>query len=195
MDNHHDITPTGGRRTSNRSYGEGTLLIRILLLSTLFCFTTLILPGCSPKIIERVVTVTETKDSLIVRDRIIHDTVRVEIPIITERIVTPKDSSHLENAYAVSDAYYRDGFLYHSLSTKPQVIDVPVDVHVSDTTTIHETSQQTTDTHVETQYVEKKLSWWQKCRIGAFWWLLGGLVACLVWIFRKPLLSLLKKFV
>lgn len=37
--------------------------------------------------------------------------------------------------------------------------------------------------------VEKPLSWSQKVRIGAFWWLLAGLAACLVWIFRKPLLS------
>lgn len=37
--------------------------------------------------------------------------------------------------------------------------------------------------------VEKPLSWSQKVRIGAFWWLLAGLAACLVWIFRNPLLS------
>lgn len=41
--------------------------------------------------------------------------------------------------------------------------------------------------------VEKPLSWWQKARMGAFWWLLAGLVACLGWIFRKPLLSLFGK--
>ena len=40
--------------------------------------------------------------------------------------------------------------------------------------------------------VEKPLSWWQKARIKAFRWILGGLLACLAWIFRKPLLALLK---
>ena len=40
--------------------------------------------------------------------------------------------------------------------------------------------------------VEKSLSWWQKARIGSFWWLLAGLVACLAWIFRKQLFGLIK---
>lgn len=39
--------------------------------------------------------------------------------------------------------------------------------------------------------VEKPLSWWQKSKIGAFWWLIGALVLCLLWIFRKPLLKLI----
>lgn len=37
--------------------------------------------------------------------------------------------------------------------------------------------------------VEKPLSWWQKLRIGAFWWLLG--LAAVGW--RKQLLWLIKK--
>ena len=40
--------------------------------------------------------------------------------------------------------------------------------------------------------VEQPLSWWKRAKIGAFWWLCGALVAALAWIFRKPLLSLLK---
>lgn len=42
--------------------------------------------------------------------------------------------------------------------------------------------------------VEKPLSWWQKFRIRAFWWLLGGVACAAVWIFRKPLLSILKRW-
>ena len=45
------------------------------------------------------------------------------------------------------------------------------------------------DTTVVERKVEKELSVGQKAKIGAFWWLLAGLAACLVWIFRKPLLS------
>ena len=41
--------------------------------------------------------------------------------------------------------------------------------------------------------VEQPLSWWQKLRMRAFWWLLGGLILTLGWIFRKPLLVILKK--
>lgn len=40
--------------------------------------------------------------------------------------------------------------------------------------------------------VEKPLSWWQKFRIGAFWWLLGALVAAVLWIFQKPILKMIK---
>lgn len=40
--------------------------------------------------------------------------------------------------------------------------------------------------------VEKPLSMAQKAKIGAFWWLVLGLAGCLGYIFRKPLLNLLK---
>ena len=141
------------------------------------------------KTFERVeiVTVHDTRDSIIIRDRIIHDTARVEIPVIKEVNVTPDDSSRLENQYAVSEARIKDGLLYHSLQTKPQIISVPVEVPVSDTTSVH--SENNATTHTETVYVEKDITPWQKLRLRAFWWLLAGLAACLVWIFRKPLLS------
>ena len=45
------------------------------------------------------------------------------------------------------------------------------------------------DTTFFERKVEKELSVGQKAKIGAFWWLLAGLAACLVWIFRKPLLA------
>ena len=35
--------------------------------------------------------------------------------------------------------------------------------------------------------IEKPLSWWQKFRIGAFWWLLGAVALLLLWTFRKKL--------
>ena len=39
--------------------------------------------------------------------------------------------------------------------------------------------------------VEKPLSACQSFRLRAFWWLLGGLILSLLWIFRKKLLPLL----
>lgn len=42
--------------------------------------------------------------------------------------------------------------------------------------------------------VEKSLTWWQKFRLRAFWWLLGGVALAGVWIFRKPVLSILKRW-
>lgn len=46
--------------------------------------------------------------------------------------------------------------------------------------------------HIKEVKVEQPLSWWKRAKLGAFWWILGALVAALAWIFRKPLLSLLK---
>lgn len=43
--------------------------------------------------------------------------------------------------------------------------------------------------------VEKPLSVGQKAKIGAFWWLCGAVILCLGWIFRKPLLRMLKTWV
>ena len=39
--------------------------------------------------------------------------------------------------------------------------------------------------------VSEPLSWWKSFKIKAFWWLLGSVIALLIWIFRKPLLKLL----
>ena len=139
----------------------------------------LLMQACSPRIVEKIVV----RDSLVteIRERIVRDTVKYEIPVEIEKIVTFADSSHLENSFAVSEAVVKDGLLHHSLWTKPQSIDIPVEVAVADTTT--------TSTHSEIKpkeiYVEKELSWWQKFRLGAFWWLFGGLTLALLWIFRK----------
>ena len=40
--------------------------------------------------------------------------------------------------------------------------------------------------------VEKPLSWWQRLKLGAFPWLLGGVLLLLLYVFRKPLLKLLR---
>ena len=39
--------------------------------------------------------------------------------------------------------------------------------------------------HIKEVKVEKPLSWGQKAKIGAFWWLLGAVVALLLWTLRK----------
>lgn len=40
--------------------------------------------------------------------------------------------------------------------------------------------------------VEKSLSAWKRAKIGAFWWLVSALILCAGWIFRKPLVAILK---
>lgn len=129
--------------------------------------------ACSPKVIVQKEVITEY------RDRIVHDTATVEIPVEVEKIVTKDTASHLENTYAKSDAVVSEGFLHHSLESIPQIIKFPVEVHVTDTL------YKEAEIHTETVEVEKPLTWWQKFRIGAFWWLVGAVVLLLLWTFRK----------
>ena len=156
-----------------------------VLLAALLC------AGCSVfrKAFEKtvVVTVHDTKDSLVIRDRWVHDTVKVPIPVYIEKNVTKDDSSHLENPYAISDAWIKDGLLHHSLRTKPGELAVPVDVHVTDTTSSHESYEKKDSIATKEIYIEKELNWAQRAKIKAFPWILLGLIGALLWIFRKYL--------
>ena len=58
----------------------------------------------------------------------------------------------------------------------------------TDTVAVHDTL-----TVERTKEVEKKLTAWQAFRLRSFGWLLVSLVLALAWIFRKPLLALLKR--
>lgn len=140
--------------------------------------------GCSKKFSEIIRTEIEY------RDLVVHDTTKVEIPYEVEKIVTRDTASHLENSYAKSDAVVSGGFLSHSLESIPQTILVPVEVKVTDTLW-RESKEAQTEKLVE---VEKPLTWWQKFRLRAFWWLLGGVALAVVWMFRGPVLSILKRW-
>lgn len=118
-----------------------------------------LLPGCSPKIVERV--------------SYVHDTTNV-VRIDSVRYYQ-RDSIFFREKGDTIFQYverirYRDRFRIDTLVQMREV----------------------RDTAFVERKVEKPLSWWQKARIGAFWWLCGALVLALCWIFRKPLLSLLK---
>ena len=151
----------------------GWLVILVLLLMMLTCC------GVSkPKV------VVEYRDSVRVeyRDRIVRDTVRYEVEKEVEKIVTRDTVSHLENRWAKSDASVSGGFLSHSLSSIPRIIEIPVEHIVTDTLIVQKEAQIST----QTKYVEKSLTWWQRFRMGAFWWLVA---ACIIgW--RRELLAL-----
>jgi len=136
-------------------------------------FVCVLMSGCSPKIVEKVVTQVEY------RDRVVHDTATVEVPVEVEKIVTRDTTSHLENNWAKSDAMVSDGFLHHSLESKPRIIQVPVEVHVTDTVWKEQEIKE-----VE-KLVEKELTWWQRFRMEAFPWLLLAVVLLLLYAFRK----------
>ena len=143
----------------------------------------LCLASCSPRIIREVITETHTivKDSTIWRDT----TIRVPIPLEKDQaIVTLGDTSKLETSVATSTAFIDStGRLNHTLTNKNGALETTIKIPArmiwtSVTNNMAEILKQEV-------MVEKPLSWWQKFRIGAFWWLLWAVVALLLWTFRK----------
>lgn len=140
---------------------------------------------------------TEYKDSVRVEvhERLVHDTVSVEIPVIIEKNVTEADSSHLENKFAKSDAVIRDGKLYHSLETIPQTLDVSVDIPVTDTTTTHISSTVDEKEETKIKYIEKEFSWWQQTEIYCSRCLLLIVSVYFLWKNRKKILAIIVRII
>ena len=136
---------------------------------------------------------TENRDSIRVEVRektvYIRDTVLIEIPAQSAENTIRDTSSHLETDYAESDARIDpDGTLRHSLRNKPQKQPVPVEVPQTQKDSI-----VYRDRYIyETIEVPRDLTAWQKCQMRSFWILLSGLV---IFVFRKPLLALVRRFI
>lgn len=136
---------------------------------------------------------TERQDSIRVEVRektvYIRDTVLVEIPAQTAENTTRDTSSHLETDYAESDARIDpDGTLHHSLRNKPQEKPVPVNVP-----TTQKDSIVYRDRYIsETVEVPRDLTAWQKWQMRSFWILLSSVA---VYVMRKPILALVRRFI
>ena len=136
---------------------------------------------------------TEQKDSVRVEVRevtkYIRDTAFIPIPAQSAENTTRDTSSHLETDYAESDARINpDGSLYHSLRNKEQEKPVPMDVP-----TTQKDSIVYKDRYVyEKVEVPRDLSAWQKWQMRSFWILLS---VTAVYVLRKPLLSLVRRFI
>ena len=120
------------------------------------------LPGCSPKIVEKV------KTEYVYRD-------------VHHRDTTIQHDSTYIREYMKGDTVhhyeYRDRYIYRD--RWHDSIDIR---EVHDTTTVE-------------KKVEKELTAGQKMKINSFWWLLAALVASLGWIFRKPIVKLIKSVI
>ncbi len=114
-------------------------------------------------------------------------------PRIVERIVVQKDTTYI-NKVQVDSVYQRDSILVRE---KGDTVFIYKE-HIRDRYRyIHDTLRlvRVDSVAVEREKiveVEKPLSKWKTAKIGAFWYLCGALLLCLLWIFRKPLLKLLK---
>ena len=150
------------------------ILLAFVLLAILGQFFV----SCSPRLLPPA----EVKDSVRVeiRERTVHDTAYVEIPVIKEVNMTRDSSSHLENPYATSDAAVENGLLRHTLETRPQKIFVPVEVPVHDTTYVHDKAE------IIVKEVPAQLTKWQAFQI-ILGRILGGLVFLIIaaWAVKK----------
>lgn len=146
---------------NNLHIGKPGRGISILLMFILLC-SFQALPGCSPKIIEKV------KTEYVYRDVHHRDTTIQHDSVYIREYMKGDTVHHYE---------YRDRYVYRDRWRDS------IDVHeVHDTTTVE-------------KKVERELTAGQKMKINSFWWLLAGLVAALVWIFRKPIVKLIKTLI
>lgn len=161
----------------------------LTLVITIFLCALLLLVGCkSPKEIVREVTVIETNDSI----HFVHDTLYFDVPVQTAQIVTKDSTSVLENDWAISQvAINKDGTLSHKLESKKQIVPVPFEKPVETKTQVIYRNREVK----VTVPVEKELTKWEKFRLSAFWWLLGASVVCVGVVLRKPLFSLVRRFI
>ena len=110
--------------------------------------------------------------------RYVKDTMYLELPVITERIVTRDTSSRLENDYAVSEASVSGGYLSHSLATKPARTPVETEARevVRDSIVFRD---RLIEVPVE---VEKPLSRWQRTLLALGRTMLATLCAAALWL-------------
>lgn len=110
--------------------------------------------------------------------RYIKDTMYLELPVITERIVTRDTSSRLENDYAVSEASISGGYLSHSLATKPARTPVETEARevVRDSIVFRD---RLVEVPVE---VEKPLTRWQRTLLALGRTMLAMLCAAALWL-------------
>lgn len=172
------------KNTDNGWIGPVFIFYVIICLALAFAA---LLTGCSPRIVEHVVE----KEKVVYRDSVAWRDSILMVPIPLEKdhaIVSTKDTSRLTTTVAESVAFVDStGRLNHSLENRQTSLAAPVKFPV------HYIFNGVTYTKVETitntVEVPAKLSWWQRFRLGAFWWLLGATVAAILWIFRKPILK------
>lgn len=136
---------------------------------------------------------TEQRDSVRIEvrevTRYIRDTAFIPIPAQSAEMTTRDTSSHLETDYAESDARITpDGTLHHSLRNKPQEKPLPVIVPLIQKDSIVSRLRL----KKEVVEVPRDLTGWQKWQIRSFWILLS-IVA--VYVLRKPLLALIRRFI
>lgn len=159
----------------------------------------LVLAATSCGLCKHVPTETHVKDSTVVHyvDSTIYSikdsAIFVQIPAEESSAVLPDGfRSHVQTSLAESDAWVEEGLLHHTIRNRsdallPAVVPVTTVAHVVLDSSDHNALAQ----RVITKEMERKLTWWQRFRLGAFWWLIA--FALVGW--RRELWALMKKLI
>lgn len=116
------------------------------------------------------------------------DTAFVEVPMQSEVVTVADSASHVETEYAYSDARINsDGSLFHSIHNKPgpKPVVVPTTTETKDSIVYRD--------RVRTVYKAKHPDGWTKFKTKSFWWLVFIIGSAAGWIFRKPIISAIRK--
>ena len=118
------------------------------------------------------------------RTVLVPDTVYFEIPRQMAERTIADSVSHLENDYASSDARLNsDGTLTHTLNSKQQLKPVPTERKIEYRDSIIYKDRWRDKKQTVTEYVERKLSWWEQTQIYGFW----AAIAIVAIIYRKKI--------
>lgn len=161
------MTPPKERNSRNKAHDVFCLVA--LLLGLFVAVWSLV--SCGP---TKPVAVVRTDSVRVeIRERIVKDTVFFTLPAQSSSVVTRDTTSTIELDFAKSVAAIRDGFLHHSLETKPKTIEVPVYIPVHDTTVVEKKG--------DTKYieVERRPTKWESF-LEVCGWILIGVVGLLV---------------
>ena len=150
-----------------------------------------LLSGCAARRIVGVTSQDSVRVEVVERVEYITDTIEVAIPYEREA-VTRDTSSHLVNAYAMSDAaILPDGRLFHSLETIPQLRPFSFEKPIlrRDSIVYRNFYRE------EVVEVERDLTWWQETQIRAFWAMLFIICIVILWkLLRSKISAFFKSF-
>lgn len=165
-----------------RNGGCGSEVIMFcIILVMLFVF------GCCP--CKKITTGTthNVSDSVEIKvekyTEYIHDTLEVKIPEEKVVNVTEDTTSTVSTSLATSTATIKDGRLFHSIENIPQTLQIDYDKPVEHETVTQTSSHSETETSVQTEYVERDYTWWDKTRFYALYFI----VAVLIVLYRKAI--------
>lgn len=171
-------------------------------LCYLVCLFALALVGCRTQLQSQAPVVLNNSDSIktdtVIKIIYVPVEVAVDLPKQSETKVTQGDNSHVETDLAESDAWINeDGTLGHSIKNKPGQLKGEAFVPQTTMQTNKE-AVKVKEVPVPEPYpveVERKLTLMEQIKLAAFWYLIGTIILCIGFIFRKPLLTVLRKII